>query len=101
MHFVGPTFIEFCEAYSSIRGLPATGFHYIDCTSVTDGYGPLRNLDGWKELESRRGGGSLIHGRGEVVWLDHGRALAVQRLDYDMTPADLLILTLSTFENGT
>lgn len=101
MYFVGPTFIEFCEAYNSLRGLPAVGFHYIDFSPATEGYLPLRNLDGWKELESQRGGGSLIHGQGEVAWLKRGRAVAVQRIEYDMTPEDLLIQTLSAFKDCT
>jgi hypothetical protein len=52
-------------------------FHYVDCT-VTHNYGPLRSLAGWAELEKQAGG--LIHGWGELVWMEKGRVLHVERI---------------------
>ncbi len=98
MYFAAPKFFELSETYCSIRGLPTIGFHYLDCTSVTDGYGPLRQISGWKELEEVNHGWSLIHGHGEVVWIENGRVIKVEPLKHSATPGDLLLEALDTFQ---
>lgn len=60
-------------------------FYYVDCTPVTNGYAPLRSLSGWQELQDAAGT-SLIHGWGELVWMERGRVLHVERiLNFDST----------------
>jgi hypothetical protein len=69
-------------------------FHYVDCTSVTNDYAPLEALAGWQELENAAGT-SLIHGWGELVWMEHGRVLHVERiLNFD-TASELVEKTQS------
>lgn len=63
-------------------------FHYVDCTPVTNGYQPLWNLPGWKELMDS--GNAGIHGWGELVWMDHGRVIHIQRIDDFDTANDLV-----------
>jgi hypothetical protein len=53
-------------------------FHYVDCTAA-HGYGPLRGIAGWREHEGEPRQ-SLIHGMGEIVWLENGRLLRVERV---------------------
>ncbi len=65
-------------------------FRYIDCTPIANRYKPLRTLPGWKELEERNNGSSLVHGYGEIVWFKNGRVLHVENpLNFDS--ADALI----------
>lgn len=64
-------------------------FRYIDCTPITSGYVPLRNLDGWSELEEDNRT-SLLHGYGELVWCKEGRVLHVQRA-LDFADCDTMI----------
>jgi hypothetical protein len=54
-------------------------FYYVDCTPVTSGYAPLKRLTGWTELQDAAGT-SLIHGMGEVVWMERGRVLHVESI---------------------
>jgi len=78
-------FAEFMVAYHHKHQDDPVLFHYVDCTPVTSGYYPLRSLSGWKELESTKGT-SLVHGWGEVVWMEHGHVLHVERiLNFDTT----------------
>ncbi len=71
---------EFAAHYHQV--LPGSDllFHYVDCSPVTHDYAPLRELDGWKELEDAAGGGSLIGGAGELVWMHRGRVLHVESI---------------------
>lgn len=87
-------FAEFMVAYQRKHSDDPMLFHYVDCTSVTNGYAPLRSLTGWQALHDARGG-SLLHGSGELVWLERGRVLHVESiLDFDST-AELLRKTKS------
>lgn len=72
-------FADFAVQYE--KAFPDSGllFHYADCTPVTQGYAPLVELDGWKELQDTAGT-SLVHGWGEVVWMAKGRVLHVERI---------------------
>jgi hypothetical protein len=82
-------FAQFVVEYQRMYPNDGVLFHYVDCTSVTDGYAPLKALPGWQELENTEGT-SLIHGWGELVWLEQGRVLHVERtLNFDTT-SDLL-----------
>jgi hypothetical protein len=72
-------FVEFINDYLRLHPQDDLGFYYVDCTSVTDGYAPFRSLTGWRELEVAAGT-SLIHGWGELVWMEQGRVLHVERI---------------------
>lgn len=100
MYFRGTTFLEFADRYQQRASSPAVGFHYIDCTSVTDGYAPLEKLSGWLE-RTRMHGGSLIHGMGELIWLEHGHVLKVTNVGLDTDPDDLVAEALATWSDGT
>lgn len=63
-------------------------FYYVDCTPITSDYAPLRSLPGWQELEPT--GQSLIQGWGELVWMEHGRVLYVERILNFKTASDLV-----------
>lgn len=93
-------FCEFAREYG--RTHPASGlvFHYIDCTSITDGYEPLRSLPGWKRLEGDPPR-SLIHGHGEIAWMKSGSVLQVDPILGHGTAEDLVTTTelLLTAEN--
>ncbi|PHS03220.1 MAG: hypothetical protein COA78_18590 [Blastopirellula sp.] len=87
-----PQFAEFSIEFQKAHPDENVMFHFVDCTPVTHlGYKPLRALDGWKELEVD--GGSLIHGWGEVAWLEHGHVLHVQRIDEFESTAELIEFT--------
>jgi hypothetical protein len=70
---------QFVSDYLQLYPGDDLAFYYVDCTSITDGYAPLRRLTGWAELEDAAGT-SLIHGWGELVWLEQGRVLHVERI---------------------
>jgi len=71
-------FAQFIIEYHRKHSATPVMFHYVDCTPITDGYSPLRALPGWQELEAD--GQSLIHGWGELVWIERGRVLHVERI---------------------
>lgn len=91
MKFQQKQFAEFIVAYQ--QGYPQLpiAFHYVDCTNSQD-YTPLKSLPGWQELS---GGRSLIHGWGELVWMDEGRVLHVERIDEYGSAAKLIEKTES------
>ena len=60
-------FAEFAAAYHDTYPRSDVLFHYVDCTPVTQGYAPLRELDGW--YDSRDGTGPS-YACGDVVWMD-------------------------------
>jgi hypothetical protein len=70
-------FAQFMLDYYSSHPNSKLLFHYIDCTSISDGYAPLKEIPGWRKLEEETTG-SLLHGYGEVVWLKDGRVLRVE-----------------------
>lgn len=87
-------FAEFSIEYRQIHPNEPLLFHFVDCTQVTNGYGPLRSLPGWQELHDAAGT-SLIHGCGELVWIENGRVLHVEPiLNYEST-SDLIDKTES------
>jgi hypothetical protein len=94
-------FAAFCLEYQRTHSGDPVLFHYVDCTSVTDGYGPLRALPGWKGLESAAGT-SFIHGWGELIWMDRGRVLHVERILNFETSTELVEKTrsLMSAQNG-
>lgn len=77
-------FAEFEREYKTRYPKNDVAFRYIDCTSITEDYEPLRSLPGWKELEKQNSGSSLVHGYGELAWVKNGRVLHVERpLNFD------------------
>ena len=81
-------FARFKRDYQLKHPTSDLGFHYVDCTPVTSGYAPLRNLDGWKALEDENNGTSLVHGYGELVWCKDAHVLHVERpLNFESTDA--------------
>jgi hypothetical protein len=72
-------FDQLVSEYLRLHPRENVEFYYVDCTSVTEGYAPLRQLRGWKELEHATAT-SLIHGWGEIVYLERGRVLRVEPL---------------------
>ena len=87
-----PKYAEFIIDYHAKHPDDNLLFHYVDCTPVTHGYKPLRKLPGWQELMDDAGN-ALIHGGCEIVWMERGRVLHVQRItDFD-SASDLIELT--------
>ena len=72
-------FAEFARSYKTKYPNSDLIFEYIDCTEITDGYEPFRSLPGWKALEDKNNGSSLVHGYGELVWCKNGGVLHVER----------------------
>ena len=88
-------FAEFKRDYQLKHPASDLEFHCIDCTPVTSGYEPLRNLDGWQLLEEENNGTSLVHEYGELVWCKDARVLHVERpLNFESTDA-LIVKTES------
>ena len=71
-------FAEFEREFKLEHPKSSLQFRYIDCTSVSDDYGPLRCLKGWQEIEAQRSDSSLVHGYGELAWCKEGRVVDVQ-----------------------
>jgi hypothetical protein len=87
-------FIEFVHEYQKVHPHEAVLFHYVDCTPIDSGYGPLKNIPGWSELQEEAGT-SLIHGWGEVAWLANGRVLHVESILNFESVAELVAKTES------
>lgn len=95
-------FAEFMLEYQRTYPDGQILFHYVDCTPVTNGYAPLRSLPGWQKLHEAAGT-SLIHGWGELVWMEKGRVLHVERILDCGSAAELVEKTdrlLPTLNNG-
>lgn len=94
MHGYHDRYINFILQYNEVHPGKPIHFHYVDCTPITNGYRPLKLLAGWKELQQEKGS-SLIHGYGELVWLENGRVLHVKPLAEVPSdqPAELLAIT--------
>jgi hypothetical protein len=95
-------FAEFMIEYQRRHPANSLMFHYVDCTQITSGYSPLRSLPGWQELETN--GQSLIHGWGELVWMERGHVLHVEPILNFETVSDLVrkteqIMSLATADN--
>jgi hypothetical protein len=91
-------YAQFVVEYQRLHPHENLQFHYIDCTTVTDGYKPLEDLPGWKELEDSKGI-ALLHAGGELVWLDHGRVLHVERIPEDDSTLHLVKRTEAFLPN--
>src|SRR5690606_9152797 len=87
-------FAEFATDFQQAEPGNQVGFHFVDCTPVSQGYAPLKALPGWMDLQ-REAGGSLIHGWGEVVWMDEGRVLHVQKILDFPSSKELIAMTES------
>jgi hypothetical protein len=72
-------YAQFAHDYLELHPQENLEFYYVDCTPVTSGYAPLKRLAGWAELEAAAGA-SLIQGWGELVWMERGRVLHVERI---------------------
>jgi hypothetical protein len=92
-------FDEFVSEYLRLNPRDNLGFYYIDCTSITDGYAPLKKLTGWAEVEGAAAT-SLIHGWGELVWMEQGRVLHVERILNFRTISQLLQKTEGLLRNN-
>jgi hypothetical protein len=86
-------FAEFILDFQQAHPRDGVGFHFVDCTPVTRGYAPLRELNGWQGLEDHVGGSSLIHGWGEVVWMEGGRVLQVKPILHFESSEELVRFT--------
>lgn len=71
-------YIEFMLNFRRTHPTEDVQFHYVDCTAA-HGYGPLHRISGWREHEGEPRQ-SLIHGMGEIVWLENGHLLRVERI---------------------
>ena len=92
-------FAKFEHEYKKTHSESDLGFCYVDCTSITEGYKPLRALAGWKQLEQQKNGASLVNGHGELVWFMNGHVLNVEQIsDFKSTAA--LIVKTETLGNG-
>jgi hypothetical protein len=87
-----PTYADLVVAFGERHSATPVAFHLVDCTPITRGYAPLRELAGWRELEAAAGG-SLIHGSGEVVWMRNGRVLHVEPIFNFESTEELVALT--------
>jgi hypothetical protein len=82
-------YVQFANDWLQLHPRDNLGFYYLDCTPVDSGYAPLRRLTGWVELEVAAGT-SLIHGWGELVWMERGRVLHVERIQNFESISELL-----------
>ncbi|MDB5335082.1 MAG: hypothetical protein JWN70_701 [Planctomycetaceae bacterium] len=71
-------------------------FRYIDFTDVSDDYPQLFSLPGWAELR-QQSGNAMIHGYGELVWMDHGNVVHVERTLNYKNESELTAKTNSLF----
>ena len=82
-------FTEFALRYQAVHPNDDMQFHYVDITP-SHSHAALRSIPGWMQLENsgKFPGQSLIHGRGEVVWLTAGQALHVESIkNFETTDA--------------
>ena len=87
-------FAEFAAAYHDTYPRSDVLFHYVDCTPVTQGYAPLKELDGWNDL---RGGSGPTYGYGEVVWMANGRVVRVEPITNSESTSSLIQKTNRVF----
>ncbi|WP_461506425.1 hypothetical protein [Rhodopirellula baltica] len=80
--------IEYCRLFPRSN----LAFHFADCTTVSRDYAPLRKIPGWQQLMDDAGS-ALIHGHGEIVWVEKGRVLHVQKISDFKTAAQLVECT--------
>ena len=86
------TYAQFMIKYHARHPTDPLHFHFVDCTPITIDYKPLRELPGWQELIDESGT-ALIHGCGEIVWLDQGRVIHVQQITDFNSAQELVKLT--------
>lgn len=85
-------FCEFCVEYRRKHPKSKLVFHYVDCTAITAGYEPLRSFPGWKRLKGAPPR-SLIHGHGEIAWVQNDSVLQVDPIIRHGTAHDLISTT--------
>ena len=86
-------FAEFAIEYSTHQSVDPAMFHFVEAAPVsTNGYRPLRSVPGWQQLITNNAGTAMIHGEGEVAWIENGRVLDVRSI-YGMSVIELAELT--------
>ena len=85
-------YAEFLVAYHTKYPSDALLFHFADCSSVSQNYAPLRAIPGWQQLIDDAGT-AMIHGNGEVAWIENGRVLHVQSIREFETASELVEFT--------
>jgi hypothetical protein len=99
--FHGEFFDRFVEAYLLAERKPYVHFYCIDFTAASTSepeYTPLSTWDGWKELESKKGG-SLLGAGGEFVWVRRGQVLKVQSPAAFKSTREAIATTQRVFAN--
>ena len=77
---------EFIQRWSEVHPETPIMFYYVDCTSITSGYRPLKSIPGWSELEEN--GSSAVQGWGELIWLQGGTVKHIEKiLNYESSQA--------------
>ncbi|KLU02350.1 hypothetical protein RISK_005416 [Rhodopirellula islandica] len=85
-------YAEFLVAYHTQHPNDSLMFHFVDCSSVSQDYGPLREIPGWQQLMVDAGT-AMIHGNGEIAWIENGRVLHVQSIRAFNTASELVEFT--------
>jgi hypothetical protein len=89
-------FGKFANLYNYGGSKPKAAFHAINFTSVTDGYGPLAALPGWKDHDPGPNC-HQINGVGEIIWLKNGTIVGIGRLDHIASPEEAVRMTQQYF----
>ncbi|MCR9209176.1 MAG: hypothetical protein NXI28_13170 [bacterium] len=85
-------FAEFALEHHRLNPDSGLSFHFADCTSVSRDYAPLRAIPGWQKLIDEADI-AMIHGYGEIAWIENGRVLHVQTICSFKTSAQLVEFT--------
>lgn len=80
-------FAEFSIAYNDLHPDTPVMFHYTDASRGN--YVPYETLEGSREVESYRFK-SLIHGNGELFWLEKGRVVHIEPIQNFTFVSDLI-----------
>ncbi len=97
MYFQRRIFCDFVKAYRKSHSSDGTTFYYIDFTQIalnSDLLKELKGLNGWSELPT---GSGVIHGNGELIWINSGRIVSVQSISNYLTPDELVKKTEMIF----
>lgn len=68
---------DYSAAYLQQPDRPFVDFHYMDYSTLNRAPQRLESLPGWHELK-RRPNSALLHGNGELIYLEKGRVIAVE-----------------------
>ena len=72
---------DYSAAYLQQPDRPFVDFHYMDYSTLNRAPQRLEDLTGWHKLKHSPNS-ALLHGNGELIYLENGRVIAVEAILY-------------------